>query len=276
MTKNDLLKTLNAYETYLLQAELRPNTVLKYVKDVQKLLTFGQEAEMDKASLLAYKKHLLEQYKPASANSYLASANRFLRWAGLDTLTVKIRPLPHRTSLENVITEEEYRRLLDFAIRDGKIKAALLIRTFACLGIRAGELRFITAEAAREGRALLDNKGRYRQILLPDSLREALLGYCEKRGIQSGVIFHGRQPGQPLDHSSIWRTMKTLACAAGVDPAKVYPHNFRHLFAKTYMKKIGNIAELADLLGHASIETTRIYTLTGEEEKRESLNLLGL
>lgn len=275
MTKQDIRETFDNYRDFLTRSELSPNTVEKYIRDLHKLLNFGNE-QVDKDFLIAFKKHLSDSYSPTTVNSYLISSNKYFRWLQRNDLTLKTIHLPPKNSLENVLSVEEYRRMLAYAEDSGKDKSALIMRTLACTGIRVSELHFITWETVNESCATIFSKGRYRRLLLPDNLKDALLLYCQRNAIKNGIIFYGRKRGQPLDSSGIWRMLKRIAVHADVDTKKVYPHSFRHLFAKTYMEKVGNITELADLLGHASIETTRIYTLTSEQEKRRSLNMLGL
>lgn len=275
MTKQDIKENLENYRDFLTHSELSPHTVEKYIRDLHKLLDFGNE-QVDKDFLIAYKKHLSVSYSPTTVNSYLISSNKYFRWLQRNDLTLKTVHLPPKNSLENVLTVEEYQRMLAYAEDSGKDKNALIMRTLACTGIRVSELRFITWETVNDSCATIFSKGRYRRLLLPDNLKGALLLYCQRNAINTGIIFYGRERDQPLDSSGIWRMLKRMAAHAHVDTKKVYPHSFRHLFAKTYMEKVGNITELADLLGHASIETTRIYTLTSEQEKRRSLNMLDL
>lgn len=275
MTKEQIRQSLSDYQIFLRHCELSERSVKKYVRDITRLLAFDGEI-VDKEWVIAYKKDLQAHCQPATVNSYIISLNKFFRWCGQNALAVKTVQVPRALNLENIITESEYRLLLGHAQEAGKEKLALIMKTLAGTGIRVGELRFISRDTVERGRTTIFSKGRYREIMLPDRLRHELEEYCLRRNIPGGPVFYGRTPGKPMATSGIWSCLKRHAEASGVDPAKVYPHSFRHLFAKTYMERLGNIAELADLLGHASIETTRIYTGTSSAEKKRSLNLLDL
>lgn len=165
--------------------------------------------------------------------------------------------------------------MLDYAKRTGRKKYYMLMRVLAGTGIRVGELKYITVEAVRAGNTDVYNKGKLREIFVPNELSEALLEYCREEQIHTGILFEGSK-GEAISRNAVWQMLTKLAVRAGVDKRKVNPHSFRHLFAKTYMSKYGNLAELGDILGHSNLETTRIYTITTVEEKRERMNLLGI
>ena len=277
MTKEELEGLLQAYSADLRREELGGNTIKKYLSDAQRFLrSVPPEENMDKLTVIRFKEKLRIKYKPSSVNSYLMGANHFLIWAGHPELTVKTERLQRSFSRECVLQQTEYRQLLAYARREGKDKYYYIMRTLAGTGIRVGELRYITREVLERRLAVIRHKGKIREICIPDSLCESLISYCEEQEIKSGPVFCGWQEGQALDESGVWKTLKRLADKAGVDPEKVYPHSFRHLFAKIYMQQIGNLTELSDILGHSNIETTRLYTLETMEEKRVSLERLAL
>lgn len=270
--KGELDHFLEALE----REELSMRTRKKYRRDILFFLdSLGGEAEIGKMDVISYREFLMEQYRFTTANSYLISVNRYFGWLGCSELAVKTLRIQRGTGLENVISPAEYQRLLDHCLARGKRRNYLILRVIAGTGIRVGELEHITREAASHGSTVLLSKRKCRSIFIPDSLTGPLLRYCDEVGIRSGPIFLGRQ-GRPLGPSGIWKLLKRLAQEAGVDADKVYPHSLRHLFAKTYMQRVGNVFELADLLGHSSIETTRVYALTSYAEKKKSVDELGL
>jgi len=277
MIKREIKKLLGNYRHFLELSELNKNTIIKYISDVNKFLLYIQFSnEVNKDMLISYKNHLLYNYKISSVNSYIISLNKFFNWLKRDDLKLKTERIQKKTSLENIISFEQYTKLLQYLENKGKEKDYLLIKTIAMTGIRIGELRYITYESIIKGHVSIMHKKRTRTIYLPEYLCDILQIYCNNHDINSGIIFYGRNKNKPLDTSGIWRKMKRTAHNANIPEEVVYPHSFRHLFAKTYMDKIGNISELADILGHSSIEITRIYTLTSSIEKRRALDSLGL
>ncbi len=268
-----------AYETFLNQKNLSEISIGKYIGDIRRFLKYaqGQGIHAVNAEVMQqYKDYICENYAVNSYNSYFISLNAFFRFLHKDFLVVKLRMVPQRNSLENVLTVEEYYQLLQFTDVPRYRRIHLVMRTLACTGIRISELQFITCRAVRNRKTEVTGKRKTRIIYFNEKLVEELINYCKEQNIVSGCIFCSRGSGRPLDSGNIWREMKRIAGLAGVDQEKVYPHSFRHLFAKTYINKYNAIDELADLLGHSSIETTRIYTRTTGEEKRSRLNMLGL
>lgn len=233
-------------------------------------------ADITKYDMIAYKAYLLSRYKPSSINSYLLSLNRYMAWSENPDLKLKLERIQRRCSLNHVLEMEDYQQLLTYAEHHGKWKYYYIMKTLAGTGIRVGELKYITKEAVEAGLASVRHKGKNREICIPEGLCRALLCYCAEHQITSGIIFTGRDGHSPLDESGVWKSLKRLAAAAKVDACRVYPHSFRHFFAKTYMREIGNLTELCDILGHSSIETTRIYTKESAREKRESLSRLSI
>lgn len=277
MLMSTMTQMLDNYLEQLVGDELSVNTIVKYSRDIRFFLCHSKEKQsIGKKEMIAYKNFLIERYKISTVNSYLISINRYLTWLGVGDITVKTLRIQRKANLENIITYEEYNQLLHYCLRNNRQRDYLILRIIAATGIRVGELVYITYEAARSGGAEIFSKSKCRQILIPEELSDLLLSYCDEKGITAGIIFRGPKENSVLCTKSIWKLFKRVAIGAGVDASKVYPHNLRHLFAKTYMQKIGNVFELADILGHSSIETTRIYALSSHEEKRKSLGMLEL
>lgn len=267
------------YENILIEEEKSQATIEKYMRDVRKFFRYVEQIkrqeDITKEVVLSYKRSLIEEYAPASVNSMLASLNHFFKINNWYECTVKSLKIQQRTfrAKERELTKEEYYRLLRAAQREGKQRLYCILQTICGSGIRVGELKYITVKAIAMGRAVIFMKNKTRTILLPSKLCRLLKEYCKKEKITSGTIFITRN-GNPLDRSNILHEMKNLCEAAGVEKEKVFPHNLRHLFAYTYYKAEKDIAHLADILGHSSINTTRIYTMgSGEEEMRQISNL---
>lgn len=264
------------FEKELSMQEIKPDTVRKYMSDLERFMRFaGGENAFTRETTRAYREMLLSCYKPATAVSYLMTVNRFFAWMGREDLCVRLPRQQKRYSLDRTLSEDDYRRMLSYTRKYGKLKYYCIMRTLAGTGMRVGELKFVTREAVSKGSALISNKNKLREICFTDELSKLLEAYANEKQIQSGILFMGRNTNA-INPSSVWKTLKRIASKCGVNEDCVYPHSFRHLLARTYMKKIGNITELADILGHSSLETTRIYTMGTKEEKRAELSELGL
>lgn len=260
---------LEKFRMFLQEEEKSPLTVEKYIRDVGAFLRFLGEMPLSKTAVLRYKTHLTEAYAVSSVNSMLSSVNSYLSWLGRGECRVKTLKTQRQTfrSGERELTQGEYRRLLEACREDRELR--LLIQTICVTGIRVSEHRWLTVEALRSGCAQVRNKGKHRPVLIPKKLCKTLLAYAKSRGITDGPVFLGRG-GKPLDRSRIWARMKALCPKAGVDPRKVFPHNLRHLFAVVFYTLERDIVRLADILGHSSVDTTRIYTLeTGETHRKQ-------
>lgn len=269
---------LDRYLGRLRAEERSAATLEKYTHDLRKFYLFlPAEKLVDKEAVLAYKQALAGAYRPASVNSMLVALNTLLAYLGWGECRVRLFRLQRQTfsSGERELRKEEYLRLLAAARRGGDERLCLVLQTICATGIRVSELRFITAEAVRGGSARVDCKGKLRVIWLPRQLRALLAAYCRRMGVRSGSVFRTRG-GRPLDRSNLWAQMKKLCAAARVAPGKVFPHNLRHLFARTYYRAQKDIVRLADLLGHSSLETTRIYTLSSGAEQQRQIDRLGL
>ena len=265
------------YASYLQEQERAKNTVKKYVHDLHDFIAFLNGHPITKGAVIAWMEHLADTYTPATVNSMLAAVNGFLRF--MDWSKLSLRPLKVQRPLfcdENrEMTRAEYVRLVDAARWQGDERLALLLQTICAAGIRVSELRFITAEAAALGRAVVSNKGKRRTAFLPGKLCKLLKKYLKKQKITGGPVFVTRT-GKPLDRSNIWRNMKALCESAGVEPGKVFPHNLRHLFARTYYSLEKDLSRLADILGHSNVTTTRIYTAESGFFHAKQMERLGL
>ncbi len=253
-------------------------TIEKYLRDTKQFLEeLGEGSEITKDRVIAYKESMAERYAVTSANSKVAAVNCFLRTAGCEGCSVKsfkVQKNVFRTK-ERELTKEEYIRLVKTAQRHGKRQLGMLIQTICATGIRISELPYVTVEALYTRRAVVSLKGKTRIVLLPAELCRELTAYVRAENIRSGSIFVTRN-GKPLDRSNIFHSMKKLCEDAEVDRDKVFPHNLRHLFAVTYYKAEKDVCHLADILGHSSINTTRIYTIISCEEQEQQINGLGL
>ena len=272
-----MLEPVSRYRLYLMAQDRSRNTVEKYIRDVKKFLEFNRGASLDHDSVARYRAWLVETYRPASANSMLVALNGYLAFQGQGDCCVHLLRLQREMFLDETreLTREEYTRLLDQADRDGNPRLFYILQTLAGSGIRISELPFITVEALYQKTVSINCKGKIRQILLPRSLVEGLKEYCRDTGRTAGSIFVTRS-GRPVDRRNIWKEMKGLCRKAGVDQAKVFPHNLRHLFARTFYRACRDVAKLADVLGHSSIETTRIYLISTGTEHARQIERLGL
>lgn len=252
-------------------------TLEKYLRDIAAFLTWIADRELNKELVLLYKQHLIENYAPTSMNSMLSSINSFFsynKWYELKVRTLKIQKQIFARK-DKELTKDEYMRLLSAASHSHNRQLYLLMQTICATGIRVSELRAVTAEAVKAKRAEINCKGKMRVVILPDMLCKMLLKYIKDEKITRGPVFVSKN-GKPLDRSNIWRMMKNLCEAAGVSKDKVFPHALRHLFARTYYSMEKDIVRLADILGHSSVNTTRLYTMESGEEHRRQIQRLGL
>lgn len=269
-------KQIDLFRKYLIREEKSTATVDKYIRDVRAFREYADSRAITKELAIDYKKHLREAgYAVRSVNSMLASLNALFAFLGWPECRVKFVKFQKQIycEKEKELTKSEYERLLKAAERNEQLK--LVMQTICGTGIRVSELRFFTVEEVRRGDVIVNCKGKTRTILIPRKLRTKLLEYAGKRKIRSGVIFLAKN-GKPLDRKAIWMQMKGLCKAAGVNPSKVFPHNLRKLFARRFYGIEKDIAKLADILGHSSIDTTRIYIMTTEIEHRRTIEKLGL
>ena len=269
---------LSAFARRLAEEERSAGTVEKYLRDAGAFLEWLAGAPVNREAVTGWKAHLVRSgYRPATINSMLAALNTFLRFIGLEDCRVRALRVQRRLfqSEERELSRQEYQRLLDTARTLGRDRLALVMETICAAGIRVSEVRYITAEAVREGRTEIALKGKIRTILLPGKLCRKLEKYARQKKITSGELFLTRS-GRPMSRKQIWAEMKGVCRAAGVAPSKVFPHNLRHLFARCFYRVSRDVAKLADVLGHSSIETTRIYLVTSGAEHQRTLDRLGL
>ena len=272
---------LQAFASYLRAGEHSCGTVQKYLRDVRNFcgwLAAQPQPDLSHSTALAWKQHLLDTgYRAVTVNSMLAALNSFLRFCGWEDCCVKALRVQRRTFRDPAreLSRAEYQRLLQTAQALNQQRLALIIESIGATGVRVSELRYMTVEAARSKRTDIALKGKIRSILLPGKLCRKLLKYARQQGISSGPIFVSRT-GCCLSRRQIWSELKRLCGPAGVDSSKVFPHNLRHLFATAFYALCHDIVKLADILGHSSLETTRLYLLTTGAEHMKQLERLNL
>lgn len=269
-------KIIYEYKRHLLDEEKSPATIEKYLRDVTAFRIWLRRREVDKQVMLEYKEYLISVYSPRSVNSILSSLNSLFDYLSLHDCKVKTLKIQRQifTDKDKELTRDEYMRLLQAAKNNKRLY--YLMQTICSTGIRISELKYISVEAVRTGQTNIRCKGKVRTVILPKQLCKILKHYIKEQNIQSGAVFITKTD-RPLDRSNIWSDMKKLCDSAGVAKSKVFPHNLRHLFARTFYSSQKDIVHLADILGHSSVNTTRIYTMeTGEVHRRqiERMNLI--
>lgn len=278
ITMSSLAKKITDYKKYLIEQERSSYTISKYIHDIRFFIEFAGKRTLNKELIIDLKLYLGEHYAASSANSMLAAVNGLLKFIGRADLRVK--PFKIQRTLfvpkEKELCRDEYMRLIEAARQQKKERLMLIVETICATGIRVSELKFITAGSVETGRAEIKCKGKLRTVFLPPKLCELLKKYIQKQKITAGAVFITRSE-KHLDRSNIWREMKKLSALTSVSPKKVFPHNLRHLFARTYYSIEKDLSRLADILGHSSVNTTRIYTIeSGQTHARqiERLNLI--
>ena len=277
MRKKITPQNIGAFASYLRNEEREEGTVEAYLRNVRSFASWLDEAPVTKESVIAWKDALAKDYAPATVNLRLAAVNAFFKFCGWQDCRVKVLRLQRRAFRDpnRELTKVEYDRLVAAAKDSGRTRLALLMETICGTGIRVSEVQYITVEAALAGRTEIALKGKIRTIMLPGKLCRKLLKYARKNKIASGEIFLTRS-GKGLSRRQIWAEMKAVCSLAGVEPSKVFPHNLRHLFATVFYRACRDIVKLADVLGHSSINTTRIYLITTGIEHAKTLDRLGL
>ncbi|MCQ4023361.1 MULTISPECIES: tyrosine-type recombinase/integrase [unclassified Ruminococcus] len=268
-------KSMSDFQKHLIQEEKSSITIEKYMHDVKDFYIFVNNRVLTKDIVIEYKSQLTERYAVRSVNSKLASLNSLLAFLNREDCKVKSLKLQREiySAEERELTKSEYLRLLQAAKNNPRLH--LIIETICGTGIRVSELRYFTVEGVQNGTISVRCKGKTRNILVPSKLRKLLLRYAKLNKIVKGIIFRTRN-GKPVNRSNIWSEMKKLCKAANVNPQKVFPHNLRKLFARTFYGIEKDIAKLADILGHSSIDTTRIYIMSTGTEHRRRIDRLGL
>lgn len=269
--------TIYGFENHLRENEKAALTIEKYLHEIALLMNYLAGEPISKAKLLLYREKLLEENQVKTVNAKLSAVNSYLEYAGLKDCKVKLLKVQRKVFIDDDrnLSEAEYKRLLTAAKAKNNSRLYHVMLTICTTGIRVSELRFITLEAVKRGKAEIHLKGKSRTIILHKELIRKLKQYANEQGIISGYLFRTKS-GNPLDRSNIYHDMKKLCDTAKVNPKKVFPHNLRHLFAKTYYAVEKNIARLADILGHSSVETTRIYVATGIQEHTRILQQMKL
>ena len=271
-------KKTEEFRQYLLLEEKREATIEKYMRDVKAFSSFAGDAEITKELVINYKQNLIaNNYAIRSINSMLASINSFFDFTGWYDCKVKSLKLQREIYCpeEKELTKAEYLRLVNTAKEKKNERLSLILQTICGTGIRVSELKFITVEAVKHGFAKVNCKGKSRTVFIVKTLQKKLLKYVNRHHINSGSVFITKT-GKPINRTNIWREMKQLCRDANVNPSKVFPHNLRHLFARTFYGIEKDIAKLADILGHSSINTTRIYIVSTGEEHRKRLENMRL
>ncbi len=271
---DDLIKN---FEDFLINEEKACATLEKYMRDIKAFSRWASGLELNKRKVLSYKEYLICNFAPASVNSVLSSLNSFFDFNNWHDLKVKMLKIQKQifANKDKELSKAEYERLLDAAKSKSNERLYLLMQTICSSGIRVSELEHITIEAIRQRKASINCKGKMRIVILPKELCRLLTEYAKSKKITSGPVFVTKT-GKPLDRSTIWKMMKSLCESAGVDSRKVFPHNLRHLFARTFYTLQKDIVRLADILGHSSVNTTRIYTMETGEIHRRQIQKLGL
>ncbi|MCD8364571.1 MAG: site-specific integrase [Clostridiales bacterium] len=269
--------TITEFIQALRKEEKSEATIGKYASALEKLMHWLDGAEVTKQCLSEYREHLLQSLSACTVNGALSAINTWLKLSGQGDCQVKLLKVQRRAfcSAKKELNREEYNRLIAAAKKKGDERLLLVMEAICATGIRVSELKYITVEALRNGRAEVSLKGKSRIILLPGKLCRKLSKYARKKNIRTGSVFLTRN-GTPLSRKQIWAQMKALCASAGVDPSKVFPHNLRHLFARCFYKATRDVAKLADVLGHSSIETTRVYLVTSGAEHMRALDCLRL
>ena len=266
---------LSTYRQHLADEEAAPATISRYMGIVEKFLWWMRDRELTKENLIEWRQELM--LSPSTVNVHIAAVNKLLSFLGLDKLRlrqVKTQKTIYRAEKKE-LGRQEYERLIRTAEKQSRFRLARAIETICSLGIRVSELRFVTVQTLDTGTVTIKNKGKIRTILLHAELVRKLKAYCKECGLCKGVIFVTRS-GNALGRKQLWKEMKEICGAAGVDPEKVFPHNLRHLFAVTHYSIHRDLSRLADLLGHTNVNTTRIYLKTSGAEQRRELEMMGL
>ena len=271
------VKSIQKFKKYLIETEKADATIEKYIRDITAFAAWLDGKIPDKCKVLEYKGVLIQKYKPTSVNSVLSSLNAFFEYCNWFKLKVKSIKLQRQifSDSKKQLTKEEYGKLLDTAKAKGNERLYLIMQTICVLGIRVSELKYITMQAIGNMQTEISCKGKTRTVLIPQNLCRLLKKYADHKNIKNGPVFITKT-GQPVNRSNIWSDMKSLCERAGVSRDKVFPHNLRHLFARTYYSIEKDIVRLADILGHSNINTTRIYTMETGETHRLQIQKLGL
>lgn len=275
MNKDELKKRLPDFLIEQSEAEKTQNTLKKYAHNIELFIDWlPPDADVNKNIMIEFKRHLLDvqRFRTNTINNYIVSINKFLYWCGLQDCKVKQLRKQHAASNSEILSLADFKRLLRYAKKLGQEDTYLIMKILAMTGIRIEELSFFTVENVKSNYIKVRNKGKERSIIIRQDLAREIRQYCRNKGIRNGIIFYCQNKEKMIAKSTIWRRMQRIAGIARVNKNKVHAHSFRHLFAKMFLEEYnGSITELADILGHNSLETTRIYSKTTDEEKRRKL-----
>ncbi len=269
---------MNEFRYYLQERENSEATIEKYMRDVRKFMAFaGTDQPIGKEKLLEYKEWLIENYAVSSVNSMLVALNQFLVFLEKGRLRLRRIKVQRMDTLcmDRILDKREFQKLVRTARQQGKDQIAMIMETMCATGIRVSELKFFHVENVRNGIVRVWNKGKYRMVILPELLRKKLLLYIGRNRIRSGVIFRTRT-GREKNRSNIWKEMKAIGELANISLKKVFPHNLRHLFARTFYRETKNLINLADILGHSNLDVTRGYASDGIKEWKRNLEKMKL
>ena len=268
---------IEKFKDFLINEEKASATLEKYMRDIRAFSEWTSGSELDKRKVLDYKEYLIGKFAPASVNSVLSSLNSFFEFNNWYDIKVKMLKIQKQifAQKDKELSKAEYERLLDAAKAKSNQRLYLLMQTICSSGIRVSELQYVTVEAIKLRKATINCKGKMRIVILPKELCRMLIEYAKTKKITSGSVFITKT-GRPLDRSNIWKMIKALCESAKVSKYKVFPHNLRHLFARTFYTLQKDIVRLADILGHSSVNTTRIYTMETGEIHRRQIQKLGL
>lgn len=277
MTKTITQDLIENFKNHLINEEKASATLEKYMRDIKAFSEWTLGSELDKRKVLDYKEYLIGKFAPASVNSVLSSLNSFFEFNNWYELKVRMLKIQKQifAQKDKELSKTEYERLLDAAKAKSNQRLYLLMQTICSSGIRVSELQYVTVEAIKLRKATINCKGKMRIVILPKELCRMLTEYAKTQNLTSGSVFVTKT-GKPLDRSTIWKMMKALCESARVSKYKVFPHNLRHLFARTFYTLQKDIVRLADILGHSSVNTTRIYTMETGEIHRKQIQKLGL
>lgn len=273
----DKAAVLQQFENYLRYEEKAEATISKYLHDVSEMMAYMGDSEINKDLLIQYREDISAKCRAQTVNGKLSAVNAFLKFMDLEEYRIKFLKVQKRSYLDEKreLNESDYRRLLETARRQGKTQLYHLMLVLYGTGIRISELSYVTVEAINHGNAEICMKGKYRVIIFPKKLVKRLKEYIKALNIKSGYVFRTRT-GRNLDRSNVCHALKRLCKDARVESSKVFPHNFRHLFAKSFYSIEKNLAHLADVLGHSSIETTRIYVAGSIKQYEKIMNRMKI
>lgn len=279
MNLTELTQTKEKWIEGLITDELAANTVNQYNTTLNKFIDFmiaNDFENLNKETVIAFKNNLSNEFAISTVNTRLTILNKFFKQNDLNNLAVKLLKQQKRNTLDDMITETDYKKLITACKKFNKERTKLIIETLVATGIRYSELAYITVEAITKYKGIVkvENKGKIRTITMPKSLIKDLKAYCKANDIQSGIIFHGRNKDKLIGKTQLWNDLKEMAGKAKIKKSKIHAHSFRHLFAKRAIDSGFDITDLADLLGHSSLETTRIYTRKTAKEQQQALEQL--